>query len=311
LKLVDRLQRWITEPPPDHLFEITETALATVSPRTPNQSKHEILTERALEPSPAAPNVLQPQLYRQALTKLSPNPLKRTAAVVIPDYAVRMAILDFEEFPAGEEERMALLRFRLRKTVPFHIEGAQLAYSIQVDDAKQVEVLAVAIARPILDEYESIFTEAGYRVGLVTPSSLASLWLCARQLQGIWRLAPSLQTELTLLAKAAGSTLSVLLLEQSRLRLVRSLDFEGSDDEMGRDGRNVLPLLQQTLAYAEDQIGESVGRLLLCGFGTDTEALGKLAQGEFGVPYAQVRSRFGVAVQENAGLLGLLEQYAA
>jgi type IV pilus assembly protein PilM len=258
------------------------------------------LTERALEPSPAAPNVLKPQLYRQALTKLSPNSLKRTAAVVIPDYAVRMAILDFEEFPAGEEERMALLRFRLRKTVPFHIEGAQLAYSIQVDDAKQVEVLAVAIARPILDEYESIFTEAGYRVGLVTPSSLAALRLCAGP-----------DTGLTLLAKVAGSTLSVLLIEQSRLRLVRSLDFEGSDRELERDGHNVLPLLQQTLAYAEDQIGQSVGRLLLCGFGADTEALGKLVQGEFGVPYGQVRSRFGVAVQENAGLLGLLEQYAA
>ena len=195
---------------------------------------------------------------------------------------------------------MALLRFRLRKSVPFHIEGAQLAYSIQVDDTKQVEVLVVAIARPILEEYESIFTEAGYRIGLVTPSSLATLRLCA-----------GAEKELTLLAKAAGSTLSVLLMEQSRLRLVRSLDFEGADEELKRNGQTVLPLLQQTLAYAEDQIGQSVGRILLCGFGSDTDALGELAQREFRVPYAQVRSRFGTAAQENAGLLGLLEQYAA
>jgi type IV pilus assembly protein PilM len=231
---------------------------------------------------------------------LAPNPVKRTAAIVIPDYAVRMAILDFEEFPTGEEERMALLRFRLRKTVPFHIEGAQLAYSIQVDDARQVEVLAVAIARPILEEYESIFAELGYRVGVVTPSSLATLRLCA-----------SPEKALTLLAKASASTVSVLLIEQSRIRLIRSLDFERLDEDFTRDGRTVLPFLQQTLAYSEDQIGQAVGRLLLCGFGAETETLGKLAEREFRLPYAQVRSRFGAISQENAGLLGLLEQYAA
>lgn len=259
------------------------------------------MTERALAASPAAPNLLKPQLYRDALAALSQAPLRRTAAaLVIPDYAVRMAILDFEEFPAGDDERTALLRFRLRKTVPFHIEEAQLAYSIQLQHPKEVEVLAVAIARPILDEYESIFTEAGYRVGLVTPSSLATLPLCA---------AP--EKELTLLAKAAGSTLSVLLIEESRVRLIRALDLEGADEEVKREEQTILPLLQQTLAYAEDQVGQSVSRLLLCGFGAETERLGKLAQREFRIPYAQVRSKFGTASQENAGLMGLLEQYAA
>lgn len=259
------------------------------------------MTERALAASPAAPNLLKPQLYRDALAGFSPHPLRRAAAaLIIPDYAVRMAILDFEEFPSGEEERIALLRFRLRKSVPFHIEEAQLAYSIQVNQPPLVEVLVVAIARPILDEYESIFTDAGYRVGLVTPSSLATLRLCAGP-----------EKELTLLAKAAGSTLSVLLVEQSRLRLIRSLDLEGAEEELKREEHTVLPLLQQTLAYAEDQIGQAVGRLLLCGFGADTERMGKLAQREFRIPYAQVHSKFGAASQENAGLLGLLEQYAA
>lgn len=220
---------------------------------------------------------------------------------MIPDYAVRMAILDFEEFPSGEEERAALLRFRLRKSVPFHIDEAQLAYAIQVQESKRIEVLAIAIARPILDEYESIFTDAGYRVGLVTPSSIAALRLC-----------PAEDKRLTLLAKAAGSTLSVLLLEQRRVRLVRCLDLAGGDEEGARrEEHNVLPLLRQTVAYAEDQLGQPVSRLLLCGFGRETDLLGKLVESEFDIPYAPVRSTFGMASQENTGLLGLLEQYAA
>ena len=300
---MDQIQRWISEPPPDHLFEISETCLSAVSPRNPGQSRQEILVERALAASPSAPNLLKPHLFREALPRVTGSAVpKRTAtAVVIPDYSVRMTILDFEEFPAGEAERIPLIRFRLRKSVPFHIDEAQLAYAVQRQEPKRIEVLAIAIARPILDEYERVFTDAGYRVGLVIPSCVATLPLCMGAGSG-----------LTLLAKAAGSTVSVLLFEEGQVRLVRCLDLAGSEgEEAEREDRSILALLQQTLAYAEDQIGQSVSRLLLCGFGPETDALGKLAQREFGVAYLPVRSKFGVASQENAGLLGLLEQYAA
>lgn len=273
-----------------------------MSPRNPSQARLETLSELALTASPSAPNLLKPQLYRDALPRVSGlHAVKRAAAaLVIPDYAVRMAILDFEQFPSGEEERTALLRFRLRKTVPFHIDEAQLAYSIQMTAPKRIEVLTVTIARPILDEYEAIFMDAGYRLGLVTPASIATLRLCVSTEKG-----------LTLVAKAAGTTLSVLLLEQGRVRLVRCLDLAGEGEEAKREEHNVLQPLQQTLAYAEDQIGEAVSRLLLCGFGPDTDSLGRLAEREFHLPYAQMRSKFGAVSQENAGLLGLLEQYAA
>jgi len=221
--------------------------------------------------------------------------------LVIPDYAARMAILDFEGFPAKADDQTTLLRFRLRKSVPFPIDEAQLAYAVQVEQAGRVEVLVVAIARPILAEYERIFVDAGYRLGLVQPSSLAALRLCDHGESG-----------LTLLVKAARSTLSVILIDRGRVRLVRSLDFSGEENEWQRPGvEAVMPLLQQTFAYCEDQIGQPAGRLVLCGFGPETDSLGQLAELEFGVPTSPVRSRFGIASQENAGLLGLLEQYAA
>jgi type IV pilus assembly protein PilM len=219
-----------------------------------------------------------------------------------------MALLDFQEFPTGEPERTALIRFRLRKSVPFHIDEAQLSYSIQRSEPKRFDVLAVAIARPILEEYEGLFTEAGYRVGMVVPSCLAALRLCESAAMG-----------LTLLVKAAASHVSAVLFEAGRIHLVRCLDLTGSDlpdteenVEKGRpEGDLVMPLLQQTLAYAEDQLGTAVARLLLCGFGPETDILGRLAETEFGVAYTAVRSKFGAASQENAGLLGLLERYAA
>ena len=126
------VQRWLSEPPPDRVFEITEYALAEVSSRNPNQLNQEQFVERGLAASPNLPNLLKPQLYREAVARVaSRDRVKRMAgALVIPDYAVRMTILDFEEFPNGETERLALLRFRLRKSVPFPIDEAQLAYAV-------------------------------------------------------------------------------------------------------------------------------------------------------------------------------------
>jgi type IV pilus assembly protein PilM len=285
--------------------------LAGVCPRVPSEIRQQVLIERSLTASPSAPNLLKPHLYRGALSQVCSSArqdtrkgagLKRAATgLVIPDYAVRMAILDFEEFPSGVEERNALIRFRLRKSVPFHIDEAQVAYSVQVNEPKRIEVLAIAIARPILNEYETLFTDAGYRVGLVTPSSIAALPLCIGPEPG-----------LKVVAKVAGSTLSILLLEQGRVRLVRCLDLTASEGDGIPEGDfNVLALLQQTLAYAEDQIGQTARRLLLVGFGPETDTFGRLAQEELGIPYTGVRSKFGTASQLNAGLLGLLEQYAA
>jgi type IV pilus assembly protein PilM len=281
---------------------VTETSLAAASPRSPGQQKTDILVERGLTVTPGAVNVVKPQLYREALVRCVPAARRTSAAIVIPDYAVRMSILDFEEFPKSDDERIPLLRFRLRKTVPYPIDEAKLSYLIQTHQPGRVDVLVVAISRPILEEYEGIFTASGYRVGLVTPSSLAMLHLC-----------PQIERGVTLLAKLAGSKLSVLLVDNRSVRLVRSLDLAGGEDAEVSDGeaQSVGPILQQTVAYAEDELQEPVTRLLLCGFGSETNELGQFASREFGIPHAPVRSKFGTASQENAGLLGLLEQYAA
>jgi hypothetical protein len=103
----------------------------------------------------------------------------------------------------------------------------------------------------------------------------------------------------------------VLLLEQGRVRLVRCLDFTlGEGEDVNQGDFHILSLLQQTLAYAEDQIGQPATRLLLCGFGSHSDAFGRLAQKELGIQAAGIQSRFGAASQQNAGLFGLLEQYA-
>ena len=199
-----------------------------------------------------------------------------------------MAILDFEEFPANHGERLSLLRFRLKKTVPFHIDEAQLSYSIQRDQPGHIEVLAVTVARPILVEYETLFVEAGLRVGMVVPSLLAALTFCGQSHQGIrCSLKPPKPPCPWASSKRAVSAWCGALILALR-------NWRGT----ARSNSPVFPILRQTLAFAEDQLGQPVNRAMLCGFGPETNTLGERIEEEFGIPFTFVKSRFGPALAE-------------
>jgi type IV pilus assembly protein PilM len=323
LALLPYLERLIKERPPDFLFEVSESGIAFATLSAAGAPLAEPVPSSSLLPSPASLNVLNPEAFRAALARLAPAAAagrKPTAALVLPDYAVRMAILDFDEWPDDPAQRSSLVRFRLRKSVPFAIDEAQISYSVQRRSAKSAggeatEILAVAMDQRILNEYESIFTDSGYRVGLVTPAGVACLSLFpeARPAEG--------SVPLSLLLKLSGSILTVLMLEGEAIRLVRCVDFT---EPLSADGEarataphryfspveDTLPVLTQTLAYAEDEIGHRVDRLILSGFGANAAELGLVAEAEFQLPWDVLKSRFAEA-NDNAGLLGLLERYAA
>ena len=304
MSLLDSIQRLIKEPPPEYLIEFSERGVASVQTRNISTLRVTPFSEKALSVSPAEPNIARLDLLQSAFAKNGNGNGQRRAraALVIPDYATRMSVLDFDEVPNEEAQRLALVKFRLRKSVPFSIDEAKVSCAVQPKDpqVKKFHVLAAAIARPVLEEYESVLQTLGFQAGLVLPSSLAALPLCS--------VAPGV---LTLLAKLSGSVLSLLLLEDRYIHVVRSVDL--SSEENLEDERQILitTLLQQTLAFAEDELSRPVQRLILCGFGADVERTGMAFEKEFGVSWTPLHSKLGVASQENAGILGLLERYAA
>ena len=303
MSFLGKLQGWIKEPPPEYLFEITEQGIAWAQTRDPGQARTQLMPEKIFAVSPSTANLLRHDALRGALPKFGNGggQAHGKAALAIPDYASRMAVLDFEEFPTDPDQRLALVRFRLRKSVPFPIDEAQLSCSVQgaSEAQRRVEVLAVAIARPILEEYEQVLRQQGFQVGVVVPSSLAALSLCSAAAEG-----------LTLFARASGMILSLILLEQNHVRIVRCIDLS-SETEPDAGIATVTTLLQQTVAYAEDELGQRVRQLVLCGFGGHAGVIGSMFEDEFGLAWEPLRSRFGTVSQDNAGLFGLAEQYAA
>jgi type IV pilus assembly protein PilM len=273
----------VKEPPPDHVFELSEAGIAYARR---GETGFQPFDPGVLAASPLADNILRADAVTSALGRIVPpnGAKRRPAAVILPDYAARVSLLDFDSFPSAPEEQLALVRFRVKKTVPFDIDSAAVSYWAQPPSgkpgAKKVDVIAVTVAIEILARYEAVFRTANLHPGVITTSGLSALSLYHAD-------------DVAVIAKMTGHVLTVMAVADGRLKLFRCLTIEeGSDEEM-------LAVLNPTFAYIEDELGRQPEKLLLCGFAKPPEGL-KLEM-------EPLRSALGAPNAYNAGLLGYLE----
>jgi type IV pilus assembly protein PilM len=289
------LANLLQDPPPTHAFELSEEGIAFAPVSQPALAKFSHLEPGVLLVSPLHDNLQQPQVLLDHIQALAPanGHRKRRAAVILPDYCARVTVLDFDTFPADLEEQQALVRFRLKKSVPFEVDTAVVSYVAQPrsSDAKtgaKVGILAAVMSSDIVMQYEAPFRAAGFHPGLVTTSSLAALNL----------LAPD---GITLLVKLSGRVLSVLVLQENAVNLARCVEMEGGRVD------DIESVLHPTIAYIEDELKGRPKQIWLAGFGPEMEQLAPRWEKEWGVAVERIRSRFGQPEKGNVGLLGYLE----
>ena len=288
------LANLLKDPPPAYAFELSEAGIAFARVAEPAQVNFTPLEAGVLLVSPAHDNLHQPQVVQERIHALAPpnGHRKRRAALILPDYCARVAVLDFDNFPTDQNQQVALLRFRMKKSVPFDVDSAVVSYAVQARGAgAKVEVLAALMGDEIVARYEAPFRTAGFHPGAVTTSSLAALNLC--QPDGI-----------TMLVKISGRVLSVLVLDGSTLKLARCVETDEARPE------EIEAVLHPTVAYIEDELKAKPQHISLCGFGSESAELARQWNAEWGVNVEPLRSRFGAPGGNDAGLRGYLESVA-
>jgi type IV pilus assembly protein PilM len=139
------------------------------------------LAAGALSPSLKPGNVVDRVAVSAAVGRaleglgLRANSSHADITLIVPDAAVRVLLLDFDALSSKESEALPIVRFRLKKLLPFDADDAMVSFQIMSNSKSGVRVLAVAIPRDVLNEYESVVREAGFEPGCVLPSTLAAL----------------------------------------------------------------------------------------------------------------------------------------
>jgi type IV pilus assembly protein PilM len=289
-----RLKSLLHDPPPAMAFEISEAGIASARIGARAELDFQPLKPGTLTVNPVRENVVDPDEFVLTVRSLSGTQSARKrkdVALILPDYSNRLSVLDFDQFPSDAKEQASLIRFRLKRSVPFDVESAAMSYFAQPHSGGKVDVVVVMTPLEIVSRYEAPFRSAGLNPGLVTTSSLAAL-----------ELAP--EAGLSVLAKLTGRVLSVLVRENANLKLVRCLELPSSDLN------DISAVLIPTFVYIEDNLGRPAEKLLLCGFGAETDEAARRLSAELGVEVDAVRSPLGTPGENNAGLLGYLRSIA-
>jgi type IV pilus assembly protein PilM len=294
MNFLRQFKRMWQDPPPGYAFEFSPAGIAW-SRRQKKELKlgFEALEPDVLEISPLKDNVLRPEALFEQVRALAPQngkSRKRTAALILPDYCARIAVLDFNDFPSDKEEQESLVRFRMKKSIPFDLESAKVSYHVQSSGGgqKKYEVVAAVAALEIVARYEAALRSAGFAPGYVTTSALATLNLLR-------------EDGVRVVAKLAGAVLTAIVTDGKNLRLLRCVELPAMTPD------EVIRVLFPTFAYAEDELGVRPDRMLLCGFGDLTDEVVGQCRSDLGVEVQLLNSRLGQPDETNAGLLGFLE----
>jgi len=163
---------------------------------------------------------------------------------VLPDSAVRVVLLDFESLPPKREEAEAVVRFRLKKSLPFDVDKAKVSYHAEKAISGMRVVAAVALSS-VIEEYESLFRDAGYNPGVVLPSTLSALGATNGERP-------------TLVLKVDSRTTSIAILAQKQLLLFRALENPSgtaiTGEKLAEDVYPSVVFFQDTYNLNIDQI---------------------------------------------------------
>ena len=259
--MLESLKHLVADPPPLLVFEISEQGVAGIrrNAKTLEVEAHTFqpIGEGAVEASAVKENVHRPEEFQQAVesTLRDLGPAKRAdIALILPDDSSRLTVLDLDKLPGDARERLTLIRWRLKKTVPFDIERARISYQAQAA-GEGVSVLVAASPPEVVEQYEAPFQRAGMLPGYVSLSTASALNLTP--LGGM-----------TALAKMAGRTLTIVALDGGAVRLIRHIDLAAHPPDAVRARlQDMVSDLFPTFVFIQDNLGTPVSRLLLCGFG--------------------------------------------
>src|SRR5260370_21049499 len=141
----------------------------------------EMASARELAPGTVVPDLMEANLrdgtaVRQAIESAlgSVGGRSRDVIAILPDTSVRVVLLDFEALPSKRDEAEAVVRFRLKKSLPFDRNNARVSYHAQ-PSGKGIRAGAAVGLNTVLQEDESAFRDAGYNPGMVMTSMLAGL----------------------------------------------------------------------------------------------------------------------------------------
>jgi type IV pilus assembly protein PilM len=268
------------------------------------------LPEGAIDPTPLRENLVQPERVQEALSgcleslglgrRAGSSPGKTIdTALVIPDQAARLFVLEFDKLPHSTPEAIDLVRWRLKKSVPFDIDASVISFTAH-RRSSDWQVISVITPKTVVQQYEALLGSAGMGVSRLTLSSLATLPLL-----------PEGDVGSTLLVKISPPGITSAIVQGGELALFRTgVLAANGDGEIFPS--TILEAIYPSLAYFQDTFHRALDRVYLCGLGESTAGVIEAIDAEMHVPAQPLLGSADTASASAGGWpRGEVERYSA
>lgn len=285
----------VASPPPSVALEVTAARLTGVvmsdhgSTHVVGAHATEAVAAALAAPALNAPNVHDERglaaVIEAVLQKLGSRP--RRVALVLPDTAAKVSLVRFDKVPAKAQDLEQLIRWQVRKSVPFRIEDAQVAWqpAAAVQGGGR-EYLVTVARRDVVGGYERACEAAGVHAGVVDIASFnrVNAVLAGPEIAGDW-----------LLIDVAPDVATLIVVRGGEIIFYRN---RGAASEA-----ELADLVHQTAMYHEDRLGGGgFSRVVVAGasvLGVDmTEHLCRTLQERIGVRAEPLDFRPGVEIRD-------------
>jgi len=255
--LISRLSRWLDAMPHPHVaieFSPDRLAAARWKGHSVDDFTVETLPPAALVPSAVEPNIINASALKSAMANIVSRLRARDqdVALILPDPVVRVFVQHFDEFPRSSQEAIPMLRWKLKKSIPFDADETVISYMRQPAREKGVDVVTALARLRIVREYEALAEGANVHPGVIVSSSLAAISLLEDK-------------KATLLARLSGVALTTVIVRGGVLCGYRCTELPAHSGDI--TPQMLLEEIYPVAAYYQDTWGEGIGSVRVAGLG--------------------------------------------
>lgn len=180
-------------------------------------------------------------------------------SLVLPDNLAKISLLSLTEWPPSRRQLEQIIRFKMRRAVPFRLDEASLAYQLLESESKGVSVLVVLIRRSLLEHYEHALEAIGARVGMVDLCTPNLLNLCRAKLETAAKAGGDVA-----LLNCATHYFSLVIMRKGRLIFFRCKTYAAGEQDAGTSNGMLARETASSLSYYHEKLaGEKIGTLLV------------------------------------------------
>jgi type IV pilus assembly protein PilM len=212
----------------------------------------EPLPPGAIKPSAVEMNISNAAEVRAAIERVFARVRvkNRDLALFLPDPVIRVFVLHFDVFPRAAQEAVPLLRWRLKKSVPFEVDETVVSFLRQAPQKEGVDIVTALARLRIVREYEQLLESVGISPGVVMNSTLAALPLLNDR-------------KPALLARVAGKAMTAAIVRDGALCGYRCVDLPAEETEITPQA--LLDEIYPLAAYYQDSWHEGITMVGLAG----------------------------------------------